>query len=1104
MNISSVMSSRTLRITLLADEWKSSKGGLSTMNRELAIHFAKHPNVAVTFFVPRCTEDDKKAASSHGISIVKAKERPGFESIDWLCFPPSDLVIDIIIGHGVKLGKQAQVIRDSHHCTWVQVVHTAPEELAMFKDYSGAISKGDEKQWIEVNLCKIADLVVAVGPKLHEFYSTYLSSCDKNVFNLTPGIFTELSTLKLSHKEAKKFRVLVFGRGDSEDFELKGFDIAARAVAELNDRSYQLVFVGAPSGNEDQVAEKLLKQGLNRNQLAVKGFLENRDDLALLLSRANLAIIPSRTEGFGLTALEALSAGLPFLVSQNSGFGEALQEIPWGSSWIVDSEDPEHWAEAIKGVREKGRETALKECQALRTRYAEKYSWEKQCNDLVEMMGSLVNYQLEMPQLGSVSEPGGKQANGKSVGTSGQTSSLQEDQPATEQRREADSGSSDICTATANTAAVNNNQGARPKEMPLSSPERTKLEGGNVIIVIGGDDNYKNEDEEDQVVISRWAKRKISSQFKDEFLDGRKSFIFSWNKKHRTIHEEALQHHLDPNKKGLKFEYEPKPKGEGNKSAQSLQRGKSMDEERRGDSLFSSSNKTGQRSQESSSFSRSNTYSGEQRREGSSFSRSNSAEQRPEDGLFRTSNKPEQRRNNGSFSPSSKPEQRREDSSLFSGSNIAEEKREDGLLSNTGTTRGNIMAPLDSKQGTRSKDTASTGRTERKDLAILGCNVSDYSMQAVRKFFQDIAPKVNLPANPPVENLPPIKVKQYLTQNYLKFCVLVVDVETVKDAYGNLTQRTVEYQELLKTALNEVDEKIIILICETLSFESKEDEAIVGQTIERIINEKGKGFVAWLKNGMLTVEPGVLVQILKSKSAALQPDPATNLSTDFQENTFSTSSRQPPCDPRQSNPSEWETGHRWSVPNMQQPAPQAVAKIQPTHPLTNSGESVMLRSLLRYGKISFELKDIQLWDPEFSIPDYIHEILIQQYRHIPLIGVRITLGKSGQLEGSINPKLIKISTSRNEGIQIATNETLQLKTRLRKGLVSFQESDVDFRYGSFQIPQHIIDGLKDEYWSTPCCLLFIISDEKRNFRCVVNIAGKFSQFRTYVGKKLGL
>ncbi|KAL9964398.1 hypothetical protein ACROYT_G028033 [Oculina patagonica] len=361
------------------------------MNRELAIQFARSPIAEVTFFVPKCTEDDKEEAKRHNVNIVEANTLPGFEPLDWLSFPPENHDIDIIVGHGVKLGKQAQVIRKSHHSTWVQVVHTAPEKLAMFKTYSDAISKGDEKQWTELKLCTIADLVVAVGPKLYGVYSRYLSRSGKNVFNLTPGIFTELSDLKQSTQGSKDFWVLVFGRGDSEDFELKGFDIAAKSVAELNDRSYHLVFVGAPSGNEKQVADKLLEQGLRRSQLTVKGYIKDRDDLATLLSTANLAIIPSRTEGFGLTALEALSAGLPFLVSQNSGFGEALQGIPSGLSWIVDSEDPKQWAEAIKGVREKGIETAVQECQELRTRYAEKYSWEKQCNDLVEVMGSLAN-----------------------------------------------------------------------------------------------------------------------------------------------------------------------------------------------------------------------------------------------------------------------------------------------------------------------------------------------------------------------------------------------------------------------------------------------------------------------------------------------------------------------------------------------------------------------------------------------------------------------------------------------------------------------------------------------------------------------------------------
>ena len=81
-----------------------------------------------------------------------------------------------------------------------------------------------------------------------------------------------------------------------------------------------------------------------------------------------------------------------------------------------------------------------------------------------------------------------------------------------------------------------------------------------MLIVIGGDDCYRGEDEEEQSVISRWARRKVASQFTEDYLDGRKSFIFSWNKKHREIHEEALLHYLDPNKKGKKFEYQPKPK----------------------------------------------------------------------------------------------------------------------------------------------------------------------------------------------------------------------------------------------------------------------------------------------------------------------------------------------------------------------------------------------------------------------------------------------------------------------------------------------------------------------------------------------------------------
>ena len=383
-----------LKVTLLADEWGSSKGGLSTINRTLAIHLAKLPNVQVTIIVPQfeCGEDDKRAAKAHNISIMEVHRRPGFsDPLDWLSFPPRNLDIQVVIGHGAKLGKQAQIIQESHCCKWVQVVHTEPEELAMYKNYPGAITKGEGKNRAEVELCQLADLVVAVGPKLTEAFSSYLRSSHQDVFQLMPGTFKEFSDVEHATTRASaKFKVLTFGRGDFEDFSLKGYDIAAQAIVELKDSSYRLIFVGAPDGKQDEVAEILCQTGIPRNQLFVRSFLKDKQRLKELFCEVDVAIMPSRTEGFGLTALEAMSAGLPILVSGNSGFGEALRCLPMGESFVIDSDDPKEWAKAIAAIQQKSRAQRLEEIQRLRRSYEERFSWERQCKSLVDTMWKMV------------------------------------------------------------------------------------------------------------------------------------------------------------------------------------------------------------------------------------------------------------------------------------------------------------------------------------------------------------------------------------------------------------------------------------------------------------------------------------------------------------------------------------------------------------------------------------------------------------------------------------------------------------------------------------------------------------------------------------------
>ena len=108
-------------------------------------------------------------------------------------------------------------------------------------------------------------------PKLSEAFRSYLCGCSKdgNVFDLTPGVFVESETVKqVNSSNSQHCRVLIFGRGDVEDFKLKGFDIAGKAIAALQDT--RLVFVGAPHRKHEEIANRLIECGVPASRLRVR------------------------------------------------------------------------------------------------------------------------------------------------------------------------------------------------------------------------------------------------------------------------------------------------------------------------------------------------------------------------------------------------------------------------------------------------------------------------------------------------------------------------------------------------------------------------------------------------------------------------------------------------------------------------------------------------------------------------------------------------------------------------------------------------------------------------------------------------------------------
>jgi len=94
-----------------------------------------------------------------------------------------------------------------------------------------------------------------------------------------------------------------------------------KALGGLKDYSWSLQLIGA--GAEMDAAKKLAaKTGIAQRV----SFLGAREDISAILAAAQVFVLSSKREGFPLSILEAMRAGLPVLASAVGGTGEAVEE----------------------------------------------------------------------------------------------------------------------------------------------------------------------------------------------------------------------------------------------------------------------------------------------------------------------------------------------------------------------------------------------------------------------------------------------------------------------------------------------------------------------------------------------------------------------------------------------------------------------------------------------------------------------------------------------------------------------------------------------------------------------------------------------------------
>jgi glycosyltransferase involved in cell wall biosynthesis len=149
---------------------------------------------------------------------------------------------------------------------------------------------------------------------------------------------------------------------------VKGHDVLVTALAQLADLPWDCTCAGAldlDPGFVDRV-RGLAETGGVADRVRFTGPLTGAD-LARAYGRADLLVLGSRAESFGMVATEALARGLPVVAPSVGGLPEALARAADGTvpGLLVAPEDPEALGAALRGwltgvpLRERLRAAAL-------------------------------------------------------------------------------------------------------------------------------------------------------------------------------------------------------------------------------------------------------------------------------------------------------------------------------------------------------------------------------------------------------------------------------------------------------------------------------------------------------------------------------------------------------------------------------------------------------------------------------------------------------------------------------------------------------------------------------------------------------------------------
>jgi glycosyltransferase involved in cell wall biosynthesis len=177
---------------------------------------------------------------------------------------------------------------------------------------------------------------------------------------------------KLRNKEV----ILFLGRIHPK----KGLDLFAKAFGKIakERKDICLLIVGPDEGGYQAQIEKLLEEGRVLNKVIFTGMLTGYKKL-VVLSGVDIFVLPSYSEGFSMTILEAMICGLPVIITHQCNFPEVTQH----NAGIIINPEMNELAEAMIKLLENP-SLAEKMGENGKKLILEKFTWDRVADRMIE------------------------------------------------------------------------------------------------------------------------------------------------------------------------------------------------------------------------------------------------------------------------------------------------------------------------------------------------------------------------------------------------------------------------------------------------------------------------------------------------------------------------------------------------------------------------------------------------------------------------------------------------------------------------------------------------------------------------------------------------